>query len=211
PEPPKLPPDPTPPKPEPPTAAKVPTASRTTIKATKAAAPASRAPRGGSGALITPLARLLFGVERLCLSGVLYAVPTAVVVFLPSATRILVHIAVAVGIVVVAHPRSAGGLTTGSGHLRPSGSLLLARVRVAVGHRAASCRNASPRTIRGAPVPIGVVAGIDVLYSSALSGRHTSGHGVVRCSHSARPGIAGPRVATCRAASNRPGRTPVGG
>ena len=191
------------------TTVEAPTASRTTIEAAEATAPASRTPRGGSGALITPLPLLLLGVERLRLSGVLYAVPIAVVVFLPSAARILVHIAVAVSIVVVAHPCSAGGLTAGSGHLRPSGRLLLARVRVAVGCRAASCGNISPRIIRGAPLPVGVVAGVDVLYSSALSGRHTSGHGVVRRSHSARPGIAGPCVVTCRAAANRRGRSPV--
>ena len=121
------------------TTVEAPTASRTTIEAAEATAPASRAPRGGSGALITPLPLLLLGVERLRLSGVLYAIPIAVVVSLPSAARILVHIAVAVSIVVVAHPCSAGGLTAGSGHLRPSGRLLLASISVAVGCRAPSC------------------------------------------------------------------------
>lgn len=121
------------------TTVEAPTASRTTVEAAEATTPASRAPRGRSGALITPLPLLLLGVESLRLSGVLYVIPIAVVVFLPSGARVFVDIAVVVGIVVVAHPCSAGGLTTGSGHLRPSGRLLLASISVAVGCRAPSC------------------------------------------------------------------------
>ena len=47
----------------------------------------------------------------------------------------------------VHHPCSAGGLTTGYRHLRLSGRLLFARLaaRVAVGYRAPSCWDATPR------------------------------------------------------------------
>src|SRR5262249_12151795 len=118
------PPQPPPPNPPPPAA----------MEATKTAAPTPRTPGRSSGTLVARKSRSRVVIEGLRPGAVLHTVPTAVVVFLPAAARILIYIAIVVGVVVITYPRRASGIASWASHLAVPGRVLRTAIRVTVGH-----------------------------------------------------------------------------
>ena len=104
------------------------------IEATKTTAPTPRTPGRSSGTLVARKSRSRVVIEGLRPGAVLHTVPTAVVVFLPAAARILIYIAIVVGVVVITYPRRASGIASWASHLAVPGRVLRTAIRVTVGH-----------------------------------------------------------------------------